>query len=367
MSLLFITQNYYPNKGGMAASCDRLVRNFRKKNITVHVIHFTNRKLKFHTESQINGTYSAVPIHNSEEYTLNLAVRFIQQSKFLNEIKYVVAFGGYLPILMSPILAKWTGKKLVTCIRGNDFDEAIFSKRREALFYTLKNSTYIFTVTREKREKIIRLINHPDTHYTQNGIDSSLWKTTRSQWLQIDQLKELSQGKKRMIIIGQLKTKKGILEFSDTFSKFSKKDDYEVWMIGDVDALLKVEIEKLEINVRFFPFINKHELIPYYYAADLILIPSFYDGMPNTLLEAAATKNLVIASNVDGIKDVIENKKDGFLFNPLKPSSLIEVLTKVHKLNEKEKGEIALRLHKKISENYTEEKEISNYLNILQL
>jgi len=111
MSLLFITQNYYPNKGGMAESCDRLVRNFRKNKITVHVIHFTNRKLKFQTESQINGTYSAVPIHKSEEFTLNLATRFIQQSNFLKDIKYIIAFGGYLPIQMSPILAKWTNKK----------------------------------------------------------------------------------------------------------------------------------------------------------------------------------------------------------------------------------------------------------------
>jgi len=366
MSLLFITQNYYPNKGGMAESCDRLVRNFRKKNIPVHVIHFTNRKPKFLIESQINGSYSAVPIHNSDEYTLNLAVRYIQQLNFLKNIKYIVAFGGYLPILMSPILAKWVDKKLVTLIRGNDFDEAIFSKRREALFYALKNSTYIFTVTRDKKEKIISLLNHKNTYYTHNGIDSSLWKTTKSQWLQIDQLKELSHGKKRIVIIGQLKAKKGILEFSETFSKFNKKNEYEVWMIGDVDPLMKIDIEKLEINVRFFPFVNKHKLIPFYYAADIVLIPSFYDGMPNTLLEAAATKNLVIASNVDGIKDVIENKKDGFLFNPLKPSSLLEVLIKVHKLNKKEKEDVALQLHKKILENFTEEKEIINYLNILQ-
>ena len=158
MSLLFITQNYYPNKGGMAASCDRLIRNFRKNKVDVHVLHFTNRRKKFHTEATVQGSYTTLPINTSEEFTLNLASLFIEGFAALHAIKYVVAFGGHLPIGLGPIVSKWMDKPLVTLIRGNDFDEAIFSKRREALIYALKTSEFIFSVTREKRDKIKKLI-----------------------------------------------------------------------------------------------------------------------------------------------------------------------------------------------------------------
>ena len=170
-----------------------------------------------------------------------------------------------------------------------------------------------------------------------------------------------------MVIVGQLKAKKGILEFSKTFSSFSHKEDYEVWMIGDVADAVKDYINALEIQVRFFPFVNPNELLSFYHTADVVLIPSFYDGMPNVLLEAAASKNIVVASKVGGLQDVIEHEKDGFLFNPLQPTSLLEVLTKVHKLNSETILDISNRLFTKIDREYTEAQEIKNYLKQLKL
>ena len=91
MKILLLTQNYRPNKGGMAVSCDRLVRNFKKKGIEIHIIHFTNRKKKFHTEKKVMGTYNSLPIENSEEFTLSLASEFILQLSFLNEITHILS------------------------------------------------------------------------------------------------------------------------------------------------------------------------------------------------------------------------------------------------------------------------------------
>lgn len=367
MSLLFLTQNYYPNKGGMAESCDRIVRNFRKKGVVVHVVHFTNRKEAYKTETKVNGTYTGLPINNSEAYTLNLASLFFEEVKFLFEVEYIVAFGGVLPVLLAPIICKYYSKKLITMIRGNDFDEGVYTKKRDALLYALNESSFVFTVTSEKRDKIKAITNNNGTFFTQNGINTDHWKTTKSHGDNIEQLKLLSASKKRIVIIGQLKPKKGILEFSSTFSNFKFKDDYEVWMVGDVAEETQEKIESFDFSVRFFPFVNKQELINYYYASDILLIPSFYDGMPNVLLEGGACQCLVVASEVGGIKDVINTEEHGFLFNPLQPISLIQQLTKVHQLPLEKKKEIKGNLYQKIKNNYTEEIEISNYIKYLSL
>lgn len=367
MSLLFITQNYHPNKGGMAESCDRIVRSFRKNKVEVHVMHFTNRRPKFEVQTEVNGSYTALPIFPSEEFTLNLATNFIEQLPFLKSIKYIFAFGAYLPLNLAPILSKYFQIPLISLIRGNDFDEAIFSKRREVLLYALENSKTIFSVSQEKRDKIKQLISHEEVYFSPNGIDSSLWIAQKSHLPQIETLKNESQGKIRLLIIGQLKAKKGILEFCANFTHFTFKDEYEIWLVGDIEEETKTAIENMEIQSKFYPFASKNDLLKFYYCADIIAIPSFYDGMPNVLLEAGATQNLVLASKVGGIKDVIEDKKDGFLFDPLNASSLLEALHSLHRLPQEKKQEIATNLYQKIKRFYTQETEIDNYLKHLEL
>jgi glycosyltransferase involved in cell wall biosynthesis len=50
-----------------------------------------------------------------------------------------------------------------------------------------------------------------------------------------------------------------------------------------------------------------------YLAADILLMPSLFEGLPMTLLEAMAMKVPVVASALDGIAEVVEDGRDGFL------------------------------------------------------
>lgn len=50
-----------------------------------------------------------------------------------------------------------------------------------------------------------------------------------------------------------------------------------------------------------------------YLAADVLLMPSLFEGLPMTLLEAMAMRVPVVASALDGIAEVIEDGRDGFL------------------------------------------------------
>ncbi|MDF4202904.1 glycosyltransferase [Maribacter sp. SA7] len=366
MKILLITQNYSPNKGGMAVSCDRLVRNFKKNGVEVHVVHFTNRKKKFKVDTVVKGTYAAVPIESSEEFTLSLASEFIQQLPCLDTLTHVGVFGGNLPLNIGPILSKWIQKPLITFIRGNDFDEGIFSKKRNQLLYALENSRYVFTVTSEKREKIDKLVSHNNTYFTQNGINTALWKPAKSHLKRIDAIKKAFNSKIPIAFVGQLKAKKGVVNFVETFAKFPHKNDFVLCLIGDVNDETKTYILNLDVNVEFYDFANQNELITFYNAVGIVAIPSYYDGMPNVLLEAAATKNIVIGANVGGIKDVISNKADGFLYNPIQSNELLDILLQVHKMTPAEKEAMSEALYQKIKTNYTEEIEITNYLNILK-
>lgn len=53
--------------------------------------------------------------------------------------------------------------------------------------------------------------------------------------------------------------------------------------------------------------------VPYYAAADCIVLPSYHEGMSNVLLEAAATGRPVITSDIPGCREAILAGESGFL------------------------------------------------------
>ncbi|MEI6072121.1 MAG: glycosyltransferase [Verrucomicrobiae bacterium] len=55
------------------------------------------------------------------------------------------------------------------------------------------------------------------------------------------------------------------------------------------------------------------DIRPVYLAADVLLMPSLFEGLPMTLLEAMAMEVPVVASALDGIAEVVEDGTDGFL------------------------------------------------------
>ena len=64
---------------------------------------------------------------------------------------------------------------------------------------------------------------------------------------------------------------------------------------------------------------------------DVFVLPSYSEGLPNALMEAMASRVACIASNVGGIKVLIENENNGLLFQPGNKEELkMQILTLVN-------------------------------------
>jgi glycosyltransferase involved in cell wall biosynthesis len=69
-------------------------------------------------------------------------------------------------------------------------------------------------------------------------------------------------------------------------------------------------------------------------AADALIHPSFYEGLPNVICEAFACGKPVLASNVCEIPKLVEDGQRGFLFNPYDATDIAKVIYKFNNLDD---------------------------------
>jgi glycosyltransferase involved in cell wall biosynthesis len=75
----------------------------------------------------------------------------------------------------------------------------------------------------------------------------------------------------------------------------------------DAPVLEVFQRQNPTLRVRVVPNVAHEDLPAYYHLADLLVLPSLRDGMPNALLEGMACGKATVASNVGGIPDVLNH------------------------------------------------------------
>ncbi len=86
----------------------------------------------------------------------------------------------------------------------------------------------------------------------------------------------------------------------------------------------EVEI-KTDFKLKYVGKINNDEILKLYYSAsDLFVLPSRKDNLPGTGIESHACGTPVVAFNVGGLPDIIDDKKTGSLAEPFEPESLAQ-------------------------------------------
>ncbi len=175
--ILWLTENYPPQRGGMAVSCDRIVRSLRENGLTIDVAHFSRRYLKWKTVQKINGQHFNCPVREDVSDAMNRLWNLVEREDKREKYNHIAAFGGLLPMIAAPVFSKWLKVPMITMIRGNDFDTGIFSvKRSDILRKALANSAAICAVSKDKVEKISALFPENKVVWTPNGIELSDWE-----------------------------------------------------------------------------------------------------------------------------------------------------------------------------------------------
>ena len=145
------------------------------------------------------------------------------------------------------------------------------------------------------------------------------------------------------LLIGRLIKEKGILEYAEA-AKILKDQglDCRFSILGFTDdanpsAISSDKIEGWKKSELISYLGSSDDVRPYIMKADCIVLPSYREGMPLSLLEASAMAKPIIATNVPGCRDIITDGNNGFLCETRNATSLAEAMKKIAGLSEEER------------------------------
>lgn len=95
----------------------------------------------------------------------------------------------------------------------------------------------------------------------------------------------------------------------------------------EVESILRCSIEKNQ--VKLLGNLDSTELNIYYNLSSIVIIPSLMEAVSLSAVEAMATKNVVISTNVGGMPELIRHDYNGILIPPKSPQALYEAINRL--------------------------------------
>jgi len=370
MKLTWVTSRHPPDIGGMACSSDRLVNSLRDRGHTVHVIHLTRNPGQTFSVAQKQALGNTVLDNWNRVLTIGINAplepeRLFWSCRKIMADSILIGFGGDQPGYLATLWAKWLDLKSFVLFRGNDFERVIHDAKRAWITHFVLNHADIVGVVSQEMTARIRILRSGRTVYTPNSIDPAEWTFFESDLnkAKIWREQNVPDGKPVVGIIGQLKSKKGLDLALTLLSSPEFREKVHLLTVGDIPDSLKPETDAEHGNEEVENWsrvaFQKQERLPVFYAvADVVFIPSIYDGMPNVLLEAMALGKPVVASKAGGIPDVITDGVNGFLFEIDDISSVIKALDTALLISREERSRIEANARKTIEEHFTPAQEV---------
>lgn len=148
--------------------------------------------------------------------------------------------------------------------------------------------------------------------------------------------KTINDGMIRFLFIGRLMKEKGIDEFFDAAKNVLRKYPNTIFQIvGGTEEEKYISYSPENNNIELLG--RSDDVRVQIREADCIVNPSYHEGMSNVLQEGAAMGKPLIASNIPGCREIVENGKNGFLFEVKNAEDLEDKLVRFIGLSEEEK------------------------------
>lgn len=189
----------------------------------------------------------------------------------------------------------------------------------------------------------------------------------------LDQFKPgpLPAGPPTFLFIGRLLGDKGVRELVAASRVVqSERGDVRVKLLGPLDEGNRTAIRREELDRWIAEGVVEYlgdtaDVRPFVEQATTIVLPSYREGLSRSLLEAAAMGRPLIASDVPGCREVVEDGVNGFLCRAHDAGSLAEAMRKLAGLSPEGRSAMGQQSRRMVEQRFSETVVIKAYLDAL--
>ena len=128
---------------------------------------------------------------------------------------------------------------------------------------------------------------------------------------------------KQVLFAGRLSKEKGVKTLIEICKKLPH--DIHLIIIGDGPEVENIKkLESSQNNIHYLGSKNHQQTISLIKGSDVLVQPSFSEGISTTILESMACKTAIVASNVGGNLELIQDQESGILVEPTNPEMFCE-------------------------------------------
>jgi glycosyltransferase involved in cell wall biosynthesis len=173
------------------------------------------------------------------------------------------------------------------------------------------------------------------------------------------------------LLVSRLLGDKGVREYVEAARLLRERlPEARFQLLGPIDEGNRTAIRRDEVSrwvteglVEYLG--SKDDVRPHIASASAIVLPSYREGLPRSLLEGAAMARPLIATDVPGCREVVEDGVNGFLCAARDPASLAGAMAKLAGLPASERQAMGLASRRKVQERFNETVVIRAYLDEL--
>ena len=373
IKLLMIIGLFYPFIGGAEKECQKLSKRLIGKGFLVTILTQHRDGLPEYEEIDGIPVYRKIKGWHLFELTYMLSV-FYFLLKHRKRIDIIQCFGLYLfippALLMKYLFSKKVVSRLECSGHFGDFWRITQLKWKKLIMASSRRLDKIIFISSDIRMELIEN-QYPLERLVciANSVDAERFKPPE---------KHENRDSINILFVGRLDEQKGLdyLIKAMVIIK-SKESNVRLFIVGDgqLRAHLEELCRKLELDdhIVFVGFAD--DVLRYYQAAHIFVLPSLSEGMPLSLLEAMSCGLPVVATLVGGNAEVLDSHggkaivshchigENGILVNPRDVEGLAEALLKLSK-DEDLSRQLGKRARKLVEEKFSQEKIVNEYMDL---
>ena len=301
---------FYPSfeKGGATKILINVINYLLKKNLKIVLFSYNAKYNDFLSSNNLKIVGSKKKNKSRFYFNIFTSLNLFNYLLKNKEEILIFSFQSHLPAIF---IAKLLNKKII--IRNS---EEIIDATKHAdnkisavivfflkiIFYNLSNK--IIAISRKSKQSLEKII------FNKKKIE-----LIYNPYLDLQKKFNRKIKKKKffdILCVGRFTKQKNFSLVIKAINQLSSKFSHlKLTLIGDGPYAKK--LKKFESkNIKILPW--KKNLKVYFLNSDLFILPSFYEGLPNTLIDAVNFGIPSISSDCSGAKDILLNNKGGYIF-----------------------------------------------------